>query len=71
MRLSRGVGAGFERCAGVFERGGREPMEGSLGSAGEGRAPRQSLFRPQLALPSDNAPIYSPVIGRAVMRRGS
>ena len=35
VRLSRCVGAGFERVASVFERGGREPMGGSVGSAGE------------------------------------
>jgi hypothetical protein len=69
--IAEGVGAEFERVAGVFERGGREPMEGSVGLAGEEVAPRRSLFRPQLALPSDNAPIYSPVIGGAVMGRWS
>jgi hypothetical protein len=45
VRLSRCVGAGFERVASVFERGGREPMEGSLGSAGEEQAPRRSGCR--------------------------
>jgi hypothetical protein len=35
----RGVWAGFERCAGVFERDGREPMEGSVGSAGREDGP--------------------------------
>jgi hypothetical protein len=49
--------------AGVFERGGREPMEGSLGSAGEEQAPRRSgcgksgvldelLERPQSSTPT-------------------
>ncbi len=33
--FAEGCGAEFERCADVFEWDGREPMEGSLGLAGE------------------------------------
>ncbi len=36
VRSPRGVGAEFERFVGVFERGGREPIEGSVASAGGG-----------------------------------